>query len=99
MFECHLPTLSPWGLLRYNQHLSPCGMEALEKLELIVKGELAEKKRKLGNSKQASNFYVSGLEHEISALEVVMIAIDKIKHNHFSVSDERITKMYGSPAK
>lgn len=69
-------------------------MEALEKLEMIVKWDLADKKRKLGNSKQASNVYVSGLEHEIKTLEVVMIAIDKLKHNHFSVSDERITKMY-----
>lgn len=70
-------------------------MEPLEKLEMIIKWELAEKKRKLGNNQQASNFYILGLEHEIKALDVVMISINAIKRNDHSVSDEMISKMYG----
>lgn len=70
-------------------------MEAFEKLEMIVKWELAEKKRKLGNSKQMSKFYILGLEHEIKALEVIMISIKAIERNHHSVSVEMISKMYG----
>lgn len=76
--------------------LSDCGMEPLEKLEIIVKLDLAEKKRKRESTNHSSNLYVLGLDHEISMLEEIVFAINAIKLNHYSVSDEMISKMFCS---
>jgi hypothetical protein len=84
-------SLSPTFQLPYNELIPACGMEQLEKLEIIVKYDLAEKKGKRENTVHSSNLYILGLDHQISTLEEIMIAINAIKRNHYSVSDEMIS--------
>ena len=70
-------------------------MEPLEKLEMIVKGTLAQKKKDYEMSRyKASNLYVLGLDHEISTLQSVLCEIDAIKRNAPTKSDEMVLKMY-----
>ena len=70
-------------------------MRRLEKLEIIIKYHLAEKKRKRENSTHSSNLYLLELDSEISMLQKIMSEIDAIKRNHHTVTDEMILKMYG----
>jgi hypothetical protein len=72
-------------------------MEPLDKLELIIKGAIKQKKaqRDRGMDKHSIQ-YIQGLGNEIDALSWVWTKIDAIKRNHPNVSDEMIMKMYGS---
>lgn len=76
-------------------------MDSFQKIELIVKGRLQERRNQLDWCKGAelyghSNLHVLGLEHEVSMLIRIAGDIDAIKRNHLSVRDEMVLKMYGS---
>ncbi|MEW6604479.1 MAG: hypothetical protein AB1351_07285 [Thermoproteota archaeon] len=55
-------------------------MDNFEKIELIVKGKIKERKIELERSKEKHNqMYVLGLEHEVTALTRIALKIDAIK--------------------
>jgi hypothetical protein len=78
-------------------------MDNFEKIELIVKGKLKERKAKLERARNktsdpygSSPLYVDGLQHDVDMLSIIACEIDAIKRNHPAVRDEMIQKMYGS---
>jgi len=72
-------------------------MEPLDKLEMIIRYTLKEKEWSLETSKEhTSVFYITGLEHEISLLRVLLGDIESIRRKSPDVSDEMVLKMYGS---
>lgn len=72
-------------------------MEPLDKLELIIKSliEQRKKERKNGEGKH-SNLYIEGLDHEIDMLRVVLCDIDAIRRNVPNMTDEKVQRMYGA---
>jgi hypothetical protein len=71
-------------------------MGPLDKLELIIKHTIGQKKKERKNSEgKHSNLYILGLDHEIDMLRVIFCDIDGIKRNVPSMSDEMVLKMYG----
>jgi hypothetical protein len=78
-------------------------MDNFQKIELIVKGKLKERKVKLERARNkagdpyGSNFvYIEGLQHDVDMLSIIICEIDAIKRNHPAVRDEMVKKMYGS---
>ena len=71
-------------------------MEQLEKLEIIIKYHMAEKKQKRENSTHSSSLYTLELDCEINMLKKIRSEIDAIKRNHHLTSEETITKLYCS---
>jgi hypothetical protein len=71
-------------------------MEPLEKLEMIIRGELANRKKERERANNRHGLiYVQTLDNQISMLDWVVAHIDMIKRNAFPVSDELVMKMYG----
>jgi hypothetical protein len=71
-------------------------MDALEKLELVLSGEINKKKAALDiDRKSGSVVYTYGLENQINALEWALNQLQMIKRNAPSMSDEIVLKMYG----
>jgi hypothetical protein len=77
-------------------------MDNFEKIELIVKGKLKERKAELerarnkaGDPHGSNPVYVEGLEHEVDMLSIIACEIDAIKRNHPAVMDEMVQKMHG----
>lgn len=72
-------------------------MEPLDKLETILRYMLKKKEWSLEISKEhTSVFYITGLEHEITLLREVLGDINSIRRNSPDVTDEMVTKMYGT---
>jgi hypothetical protein len=71
-------------------------MDALERLEIVVRGELV-KRKKLFERAFATHgrFHVQELDDQISMLDWVIAHIDMIRRNAFPMSDELVLKMYG----
>ena len=71
-------------------------MEPLDKLEIIIKAEIKERKAELERSgERHSALYLEALHHEIDCLGWVWTKIDNIRRNVPAVSDEMIKRMYG----
>jgi hypothetical protein len=72
-------------------------MEPLDKLETILRYTLKKREWSLEITKEhTSVFYITGLEHEITLLREILGDINSIKRNSPDVTDEMITKMYGT---
>lgn len=72
-------------------------MDPLDKLELIIKGTIKQKKVDYERGKDKhSNLYLLGLQANIDTLSWVWAEIDAIKRNAPHVTDEIVLKMYGS---
>ncbi len=70
-------------------------MNQLDKVEFIVMGILAKKKYEYEISKdKASNFWIAGLDHEISMLERVLSEIGAVKRSGSETSVKVLLKLY-----
>lgn len=75
-------------------------MDPLDKLELIVKERIRERKAESQRGRGKHNpAYLQGLDSEIDALQWVWSKIDAIRRNAPAVSDEMIQRMYGKVEK
>jgi hypothetical protein len=71
-------------------------MKPIEKLEIIVRGELRdhklERKRAIATH---GRIYIQELDNHISMLDWVLGQIGMIKRNAYPVSDDLVIRMYG----
>ena len=70
-------------------------MDNFERIELIVKGRLTERKRALELCRDVNDLYATGVKHDVDALVRVLGDIDALKNNHYSVSDAKLLEDYG----
>jgi hypothetical protein len=72
-------------------------MDPLDKLELIIKGTISQKKKERERGKDNhSSLYILGLDHDIDTLSWVWTEIESIRRNAPAVSDEIVLKMYAA---
>ena len=69
-------------------------MDNFERIELIIKGRLAERKRALELCKNVNNLYATAVKHDVDALMRVLGDINALKNNHYSVSDAKLLTEY-----
>jgi len=68
-------------------------MDNFQRIELIVKGRLNERKKELEKCRRRgptapSSLYVLGVKHEVCMLMRIAGDIDSIKREHHSIRDE-----------
>jgi hypothetical protein len=74
-------------------------MDPLDKLEIILRGEIAKKQKEFdrarGSEIKPSSIFMHGIEHEKIGLERALWQLRAIKQNAPDVSDEVEQKLYG----
>lgn len=76
-------------------------MEDFEKLEVIVRGKIADYKKKIERERSGTHrqVYAQDLESELKGFVIISARIREIKKGGFVVSDDVIRKMYLPQAK
>jgi hypothetical protein len=71
-------------------------MDPLDKLEIIFKHEIKEKKKKFERGiGKSSDLYLGGLRNEIDALSWALTIVWNVKRNSPTATDEMIERLYG----